>query len=257
MLAAKRPQAVDVLKKLASANPGAPVMRTTYARALREAGRASDALAVYREAAGKWPTDAPLLHDLATAARDAATRATPAAARPLRDEAARADRAALVLQPDSATALNGLGLLAIDEDRPADAVPSFERAASLDPTNASYWTNLGNARRALRDPDRAAADQAYRRALDVDSRSADAANGLGVLLVEANRPADAVAWFERAIAAAPALIEARLNLGIALQTVGNAKSAAEQYRFVLSARGNHPREKDAAAKLLAALGGAR
>ena len=40
----------------------------------------------------------------------------------------------------------------------------------------------------------------YRRALDIDGRTADAANGLGVLLVEANRPADAVPLFERAVA---------------------------------------------------------
>jgi hypothetical protein len=53
------------------------------------------------------------------------------------------------------------------------------------------------------------------------------------------------------------LIEARLNLGIALQSAGNAAGAVEAYRLVLAARGNHPREKDAAAKLLAALGAAR
>src|SRR6185369_11457280 len=95
-----------------------------------------------------------------------------------------------------------------------EAVQAFERAATLDSNNASYWANLGNARRAT--GDRAGAEQAYRRALDVDARSADAANGLGVLLVEAQRPADAAPWFERAIAAAPDLVEARLNLGIAL-----------------------------------------
>jgi len=256
MLAAHQPSAVEALRKLAAANPDAPVMQTTYARALRESGRAVDALAVYRSAARRWPTDATLLHDLAAAARDAAAAAkSQAAAQSLRDEAVRAERAALVLQPESATARNGLGLLAIDEGRTADAASSFERAAALDPNNASYWANLGNARRAA--GDRALAEQAYRRALDVDARSADAANGLGVLLVEANRPADAAPWFERAIASAPAMVEARLNLGIALQSAGDLQRAAEQYRLVLAADGHHPREKDAAAKLLAALGASR
>ena len=136
----------------------------------------------------------------------------------LRDEAMRADQAALTLTPGSAAAHNGLGLLAVDAGRAADAVKAFERATAIDSNNASYWTNLGNARRAA--GDRAGAEQAYRRALDVDARAADAANGLGVLLVEANRPADAAPWFERAIAAAPDLVEARLNLGIALQHGG-------------------------------------
>ena len=254
-LAAHRPASVSVLRRLATTNPDAPVIQTTLARALKDAGELQAALAKYREAARRWPTDAALLHDLAVAARDAANRATGAAARAMRDEAMRADQAALALDPTSPAALNGLGLLAIDGDRPADAVPSFERATAIDPNNASYWTNLGNARRAI--GDRAGAEQAYRRALDVDTRAADAANGLGVLMVEANRPADATPWFERALAAAPDLIEARLNLGIALQQVGDNKRAADAYRLVLNAPARYTRERAAAAKLMAALGAAR
>ncbi|MBW8866443.1 MAG: tetratricopeptide repeat protein, partial [Acidobacteria bacterium] len=152
----------------------------------------------------------------------------------------------------SATALNGLGLLAIDAGRLADAAKSFERAAAIDSNNASYWANLGNARRA--GGDRAGAEQAYRRALDVDARYADAANGLGVLLVEAQRPGEAVPWFERALASAPDLVEARLNLGIALQQSGDLSRAGDAYRAVLKTAPREAREREAAAKLLRALG---
>jgi len=176
-------------------------------------------------------------------------------ARALRDEAARAERAALVLAPDSAASHNGLGLIAVDDGRSGDAVSEFERATAIDPRDASYWVNLGNARRARHDA--AAAGQAYRRALDVDPGAADAANGVGVLLVEANRARDAAPWFERAIAAAPDFVEARLNLGIALQQAGDTQRAAESYRAVLSAAGGHSPEKQAAARLLAALGAVR
>jgi tetratricopeptide (TPR) repeat protein len=254
-LSSHRSGALGALKSLAAANPDALVIQTTYARALTEARQFGAALAIYRRAAERWPTDATVLHDLAVAAREAAGAAHGAAARAMHDEATRADQAALTLNPNSAPAHNGAGLLAIDTHQPASAATSFERAVAIDPNNASYWANLGNARRGF--GDRAGAEQAYRRALDVDPRTADAANGLGVLLVEANRPGEAAPWFERAIAAAPDLIEARLNLGIALQGAGNASGAADAYRYVLSARGNHPREKDAAKKLLAALGAAR
>ena len=90
----------------------------------------------------------------------------------------------------------------------------------------------------------------------ISDRAADAANGLGVLLVESQRPAEAVPWFERALASAPDFVEARLNLGIALQESGQPARAVEQYRQVLSARGA-AREKQAAAKLLASLGTGR
>jgi choline-sulfatase len=254
-LNAHRPDALTTLNVLATANPDAPVFQTTYARALKDAGQVMPALAAYRQAARRWPTDATLIHDLAVAAREAALGANGPAARALRDEAARAEQAAVALAPGTATAHNGLGLTAIDDNRPRDAVTEFERATALDPNNASYWTNLGNARRGS--GDRQGAEQAYRRAIEVDPKAVDAANGIGVLLVEAHRPADAASWFERALTAAPDFVEARLNLGIALQSAGDTNRAADAYRLVLAARGNHPREKDAAAKLLAAIGVSR
>jgi len=251
----RRSDALPLLRRLSSASPDAPVIQTTFARALKDAGQIEDALAAYRRAAARWPGDAVILHDLAVAARAAAGDGGGARADALRGEARRAEQAALVLEPASAAALNGVGLLAIDDGHPADAVKAFERAAAADSNNAPYWANLGNARRAM--ADRAGAEQAYRRALEIDARTADAANGLGVLLVEANRSAEAAPWFERAIAAAPDLVEARLNLGIALQQSGQAARAADTYRQVLAAPGSHPREKDAARKLLAAIGTAR
>jgi Flp pilus assembly protein TadD len=254
-LLAHRPDAAARLEALAAAHEDAPVFQATYARALKERGQLKPALAVYRRSLRRWPTDATLLHDLAVSAREAANLATGAAGRALREEAVRAEQAALALDATSATAQNGLGLLAIDDGRVADAARAFERAVAIDATNASYWTNLGNARRAL--GDRIGAEQAYRKALDVDARAADAANGLGVLLVEANRPADAAPWFERAIAAAPDLVEARLNLGIAFQQSGQAARAEAAYRQVLAAPARHTRERDAASKLLAALEAAR
>ncbi len=254
-LAARRPDALGTLRRLAAANRDAPVIQTTYARALKDGGQTEAGLAVYREAAKRWPTDAVILHDLAVAARQAAAAATGASAKALHDEAIRADQAALTLEPNSAPALNGAGLLAIDDGKADQAVKAFERAAALDSNNASYWSNLGNAQRAAGDP--AAAEKAYRQALEIDGRTADAANGLGVLLVERGRSADAVPWFERAIAAAPDLVEARLNLGIALQGSGDSARAADAYRQVLAAPARYVRERAAAAKLLAALGDGR
>jgi arylsulfatase A-like enzyme/Flp pilus assembly protein TadD len=247
--------AVAVLTKLAAANPDAAVFQTTYARALLESGQKARALDVYRQAAKRWPTDPLLLHDLAVAARDAAGRTEGAAARVLLDEAVRADQAALVVAPRSAMAHNGLGLLAIDRGRPQDAVKEFEQATTIDPNNAVYWANLGNARRATQET--AGAEQAYRRAVEVDARTPDALNGLGVLLVETTRPAEAVPLFEHALAAAPDFLEARLNLGIALQQSGQNARAADVYRQVLAAPASYKRERDAAAHLLAALGSAR
>jgi cytochrome c-type biogenesis protein CcmH/NrfG len=122
-----------------------------------------------------------------------------------------------------------------------------------DPSNASYWTNLGNARRETGDAARS--EQAYRSALERDPRSPDAANGIGVLLVQQHRAPDAVRWFEQALAASPRFVEARLNLGIAYQEIGNRDKAVEAYRKVLADAAVGSRERQAASTLLAQLGG--
>jgi choline-sulfatase len=236
---AGRPQeALPALKTLAVRFPGAVVFQTTYGRALKDAGRPAEAVAVYRKAVGEI-RDASLYHDLAVAAR--------AAGNP--SEALRAEQAALALEGTNPAALNGVGLLHAEAGRAKDAAASFELAATLDPSNVAYWTNLGNARRELSELPQAEA--AYRRALEVDRTYADAANGLGTILVQSGKPADAVQWFERAIAQSPDFYEARLNLGIALQESGQRERANAVYREILAkAPPRFEREREAAGKLL-------
>lgn len=234
----------DALARLAAlhaAHPGAQVIEATYARTLSELGRHREALAIYRNAVRTWPDDSMLFHDLAVAAQRAG----------LRDEAAKAEQAALVLDPRNGAAHNGLGLLLIEQNRTDEARQAFKRAAAADASSAEYLTNLGNATRAS--GDRAGAEAAYRAALALDPGSANALNGLGVLLVETGRPLDALPILERATRSDPSLWEARLNLGIAYQTAGNLEAAAAVYRAVLAAPARYSRERRAAAELLASI----
>ena len=231
--------ALTNLSKLVRAYPDALVFHATYARALKDAGRAQDAVDVYRRLVSRWPRDAALYHDLGVAA----------AAAGLPKEAARAEQASLALQPSNAAASNGLGLLLVAQGAKADAVRAFERATLDDPTNVVFWTNLGNARRDAGEIARA--EQAYARALELDPRAADAANGMGVLLVQSQRAADAVRWFEQALAGSPRFFEARLNLGIAYQESGNREKAIETYRRVIVEAPPNSRESQAATQLLA------
>ena len=190
-----------------------------------------------------------------TAARDAIDRTVRLLQSGDLAGAGRETEAALRGAPDDPGLLRLWGYILQTQNRFAEAASCYAKVVARDPRDWEIWNNLGNARRAA--GDRAGAEQAYRRALDADGRTADAANGLGVLLVEAGRPAEAAPWLERAIAAAPDLVEARLNLGIALQQSGQPARASEAYRQVLAAPARFKRERDAAAKLLAALGDGR
>jgi arylsulfatase A-like enzyme/tetratricopeptide (TPR) repeat protein len=233
-------EALAGLSKLAAAYPASSIFQSTYARALASSGRRQEALIRFRAAVKQWPADATLYHELAVVARDMN----------LPDEARRAEEAALALNVNDPAANNGKGLLLADAGRAVDAAKAFEEAVRLDPTNAVYQTNLGNARRAS--GDLAGASTAYRKAIELSPRLSDAANGLGAVLVQQKQLPDAIRWLEQA-AQDPDFVEAQLNLGIALQESGNSERAKEQYRKVLAARGALARERDAARTLLAQL----
>ncbi len=233
-------QALPALARVAGAYPESPIFQSTYARALASGGRKREALARFRAAVKRWPADATMYHELAVVARDLGLAA----------EATRAEEASLALNSQEPAAHNGKGLVLVDAGRHAEAARSFEEAVRLDPTNAVYYANLGNARRAL--ADLAAAATAYRRALDLAPQLADAANGLGVVLIQQKQPADAVRWLEQA-ARDPSFVEAQLNLAIALQEAGELERAKAQYRRVVSASGPHAKEREAARTLLSQL----
>ena len=233
-------QALPVLSKVTKAYPDSPIFAATYARALASSGRKAEAIARFRDAVKRWPADWSLYHELAVIARDLGHAS----------EAMRAEEAALALNPREPSALNGKGLLLSDAGRDGEAAKAFEAALQYDPTNPVYAANLGNARRGLDDLDGAAT--AYRRALE-RAPLPDAANGLGVVLVQQRQYAAAVPWLEQA-ARDPQFIEAQLNLGIALQEAGDTVRARQQYTKVIAAGANHPRERDAARTLLAQLG---
>jgi arylsulfatase A-like enzyme/tetratricopeptide (TPR) repeat protein len=245
LAAGRRDRALATLAALAHARPEAPAFQSTYARVLLDAGDATAALGVYRDAVRRWPQDAALLHGLAAAARDAGRA----------DEAMKAELAALAVDRSHAPALNGLGLLHADAGRAAEARAAFERAVAIDPYAVSYRNNLGNA--LMASDDLATAEREYRESLRLDPASPDAANGLGVVLVKTRRAAEAVPLFARVVAASPAFYDAWLNLGIARQETGDRAAAAAAYRRVLAAPPRFAAQRSAAAQLLAALGEAR
>ena len=239
--AGRAAQAVAPLARVAASYPASPIFQSTYASALSASGEKHNALVRLRAAVKQWPGDAMMYHDLAVVAREVGLVA----------EATRAEEAALALNGAEPAALNGKGLLLADAGQSAEAARAFEAAARLDPTNAVYLANLGNAQRAS--GDLAAAAATFRRALDLSPGLPDAANGIGVVLVQQKQPAEAVKYLEKA-ASDPAFIEAQLNLGIALQESGDLTRARTQYRKVAGAAKTHPREAEAARALLAQMG---
>jgi protein O-GlcNAc transferase len=76
------------------------------------------------------------------------------------------------------------------------------------------------------------AAEAYRRAIEIEPRLAEAHANLGAVLARLGRYEDAVLSIERALAINPKLTAARLNLGLAHYRAGALSAAAEAFHAV-------------------------
>jgi tetratricopeptide (TPR) repeat protein len=98
------------------------------------------------------------------------------------------------------------------------------------PPGAEDWYGRGEE---LEDDAPEEAMAAYRRALEIDSRLADAHLNLGRLLHERGEAAAAEGHYRQALASRPDDATAVFNLGVALQDLGRLAEAAEAYESAL------------------------
>jgi Flp pilus assembly protein TadD len=126
-------------------------------------------------------------------------------------------------------AWNGLGnLLSERRGRPQDAEQAYRRAIELDPRYALPWHNLGIQLGDLRRYEEA--EQAYRRAMELDPRDADPWNNLGILLRELERYGEAEQAYRRAIELDPRYAAPWNNLGVELERLERPGEAESAYR---------------------------
>lgn len=240
-----RPQdAVGKLEIIVARDPRNPVFRGSLARALRQMGRLSEAIPLYKEAVAIAPDDPEAWYNLAVALQEAGQT----------KEGALVVREAIRRDPRRPEAHNALGIVLTGEGNLKSAEEEFSRAMAMDPRDAKALTNLANVHRAMGKLDDAG--QEYEKALALAPNYADALNGLGVVEVQRDRSRIAISYFDRALAIAPNFYEAQLNRGIALQLAGDRVAAAKQFRGLLAVlpRGTQfDEQRRAASRLLSQL----
>ena len=131
-------------------------------------------------------------------------------------------------EPDRAALHDDIGVLYMELDRPAEAVPHFEAALKAKPEVASAHFNSGTALAGAGRTDDAVAE--YQRALQLKPDYAIAHNNLGTALLRLGRPQAALASFREAARIDPRLDEAHLNLGLISRALGDAREASVQFR---------------------------
>ncbi len=152
---------------------------------LLKAGKISEAVAIGRRLVSEVAL-APDAHQLLAICLDAAGDVAAAES---------SFQAALALVPDHplirsnyAALLSKLGLAALQNQRPKQALATLRRAVELQPTSALVWHSLGNAYRSDNDLESAAV--AFRKAVDLRPEYGSAWVNLGTVLRLLGQPDD-------------------------------------------------------------------
>jgi tetratricopeptide (TPR) repeat protein len=121
----------------------------------------------------------------------------------------------------------------LDEDESTldRAEAAYRRAIELDPKLANALTNLGNLR--FRRGDSKEALDLYTKALALDSEQPEAWYNLGFLAFERGELDEAVRHFDRAATSDPGFADAHFNLAMALEEIGRGREARVHWETYL------------------------
>lgn len=170
----------------------------------QEAGRLTQAEAIYRRLLQAVPDHPDALHLLGLMAHEAGKH----------EIAIELIGKALTFMPEFAEAHNNLGNALLAQGRSNEAVASYRRALIFKPDYAEAHYNLGNALKSQSRPEEALAS--YRRALAFKPDYAEAHNNVGTALLGLGKRDEAVASYRRAVSLKPGYADAHGNLGTAL-----------------------------------------
>ncbi len=137
-------------------------------------------------------------------------------------------RKVLELKPGIYEAELNLGILLLRQKLPKDAIPLLDAAAKAKPDQYRPNYYLGEA---LIDVNRGAeAEAAYRRALAINAKSAEAAQGVGQSLLNQGKTADGAVFIEQAASLDPNFQPALLHLASVYEADKNFDAAIAIYR---------------------------
>jgi tetratricopeptide (TPR) repeat protein len=195
--------------------------------AKHQAGRLTEAEALYRQILASFPRHPDALHFMGLLAHQRGQYDTALA---LMDQALREAPGHAPCHSNRGNTLLALGRL--DE-----AIATFRQALALDRNLADAHLNLGNALQQQGLAEDAVAS--YRRALRLNPQSAEIHYNLGRVYEAEDQLANATHSYRRAVALRPDHVEAHFNLGNVLQAVGQRDEAIACYQRVLTLKPNY------------------
>jgi len=156
-------------------------------------------------------------------------------------EAEEALRTYLVDNDLSATAHELLAYALLRENKPADSLKEYTRAAAMERPTANVLEHVGQDYVLLGDWDDA--DKWTLRAVQMNPSDADAWYSLGRIRYSEQRFRDAVSCFEQALKYSPRSVKAENNLGLAYEATNQTDAAVAAYRQAIEWQAQGPRDQ--------------
>jgi tetratricopeptide (TPR) repeat protein len=209
-------EAVEVLRNAVRLDPGSEIAQFNLGKALARVGRGAEADQAFEAAFELDPTK----KLLAEAARQHGDGKL--------EEAERSYREVLRTDPDNATALRMLAMLAATANHMSDAEKLLRRALEKAPDYCVAHIDLG---RIFKEQDRYEdAAGCFRRAIELEPRNPQPWYLLGATLAPAALTYDAIEAYQRCLALKPEHPAALLGLGHTLKTVGRQEEGISAYK---------------------------
>jgi tetratricopeptide (TPR) repeat protein len=217
-------QAEALYRQILQAEPGHPDALHLLGAIARQAGKPLVAADLINRAIIAKPSEPVFYNSLGLVLRDLGRL----------DEAVANYRKAISIRPDYVETHYNLGNVLQIQDRLDEAIASYRKALAIRPDYAEAHCNLGSALQAQGRLDEAVAS--YRRAISLRPNHAEAHANLGNTLQELGKLDEAIASYHRALAIKPDYAKARNNLGRALQEQGKFDEAIACYRQAITLR---------------------
>jgi tetratricopeptide (TPR) repeat protein len=213
---------VDLMTKALAIKPDYAEAHNNLGNALKDLGRAEEAVASFRKALDVKPDNAKAHFNLGNLLCDLGEH----------DAAAASYQKAVAIAPDYAEAYLNLGNLLQDQGKLDQAAASFREAIAIKPDMPEAHFNLGNALKSLGQLE--AAVECYHQALAVKPDYAGAHGNLGNALKHLGQLEEAVASYRQALVIKPDCVEDQSNLGLALNDQGKFDEAVACFHRALA-----------------------
>lgn len=220
--------AAENYRKALAVDPGLPLIRYDFAKALDESGDSQAARREYEQALQANPDFADAHNNLG--ALVAAAGET--------DRAIQEFKAAIRARPVYPDPHNNLANVYAGSRRFPEAQAEVEEALRSDPDFAPAYNTRGIIWATQGKLDLAAAD--FARSVKLDPGSAQAHLNLGRALSTLGKPAAAIAELQRVIQLNPGLAAGHFNLGLVLAQAGQYANAEAQFRETLRIQPDYP-----------------